>query len=537
MTLDHLTNQASREQELRQKVEQALRDGRISKSEYDFFMRKEFGVQKEETQKPDRRKQALTKTLAVVLLMAFCLGLLSFMDGSITGKVIIQQVEHAEYNLTITQNTTFLENITGKNVYVAGSIRNGSANITATYNNQTYVIFNGSAKLPPRYVTTEYESYPLNTTVNISIYPQNATATIWIIEPNGSRALSNGSYIPKTIGTYTVDAIINDSGLVELGKVSFTTGNLTSRKPISKKFNTCGEICDMRVEGSVLFSVKSENSTTVEIYNITYEQERENQPPVLTKPLEDLTLVINTTASIPLDEHFSDPENRTLVFDYTEAPGLSIEFVGTSAFVSASQPGVYETRIYASDLEDMAQDGFKITVGQTRTTSQETTNTTQQATNNTSNVTNITQPTTCENPDPNLRPPECFVGQESKFFKEDYNFNIENKNRALVAQFNAIGNLLIKGDIVENSGGQPSRDDFSVGYMNEDDEYIVTAWVATSSGDLHLQGNIHEEQLSLQVPRGTYSFQSRKGINLGYIDPRSGDLYLRGNIIPYRRIG
>jgi hypothetical protein len=139
----------------------------------------------------------------------------------------------------------------------------------------------------------------------------------------------------------------------------------------------------------------------------------------------------------------------------------------------------------------------------------------------------------CSNPDLNLRPLECLQQNASRYFNDTDKY-WENLDRMQVAKFNAVGNMLIAGDIIEHSGGAPAPGDFALGYNDADGNFVATIWV-DGQGNLHLKGALHEEQFQLNPQPGSYSLITRRSIYIMYADTATGDLYLRGNLVPYRR--
>lgn len=159
----------------------------------------------------------------------------------------------------------------------------------------------------------------------------------------------------------------------------------------------------------------------------------------------------------------------------------------------------------------------------------ETSNATPDISNQTQNVS-----TNCNDPDPNKRPLECIQEQSDLYFQDQPLF-LEHPDRSVAARITPIGNILIAGDLVEYSTGGPRQDEFVVSKYDAFGRATVVAWVDRVTGDLHLQGRIHEEQLNLNLPKGAFTIQNKQSINVAYIDKNTGDLYIRGNLIPYRR--
>jgi hypothetical protein len=161
------------------------------------------------------------------------------------------------------------------------------------------------------------------------------------------------------------------------------------------------------------------------------------------------------------------------------------------------------------------------------------------STNVTINVTDVGDLTPCDDPNINLRPDYCFAG-ELEIAYEEIVAPIKNKKLETVGRATRYGNLIIRGLLRQYSTVSAGADDFAVGYKDRDGLSVTevsTAWIDTSSGDLHLAGRIYEEVEMLQPPQyNSYVIQNSNGLILGYIDEISGDLYLKGNIVQLGKI-
>jgi hypothetical protein len=202
--------------------------------------------------------------------------------------------------------------------------------------------------------------------------------------------------------------------------------------------------------------------------------------------------------------------------------------------------------VYASDLHDLTPATISVTVDGTTPTGTAANTTTIENASNTMTDTappsdltaspllpNDTLPTLdCTNPNPNLRPADCLLQNATAFFPEQ-DITWENLDRKTVARFTVIGNLVLNGTVVEHSTGDPAPRDFRVGYADQDGNTITTLWI-DEHGNLHLRGTLQEETTNLQPPPGSYAVMTRRSIYLAYADTTTGDLWVRGNVIPYR---
>jgi hypothetical protein len=145
----------------------------------------------------------------------------------------------------------------------------------------------------------------------------------------------------------------------------------------------------------------------------------------------------------------------------------------------------------------------------------------------------------CSIPDINQRPSYCFAGIEDKIY-QDLSAPLENREGELLGRFNKFGNLIIKGLIVQEATGEPEADDFEIGYTETIDfmeTTIYTAWISKATGNLYLRGGVREEQETLQPQQfDTFIIQNKLGIILAYFDERTGDLYIKGNIVQLGKI-
>jgi hypothetical protein len=140
----------------------------------------------------------------------------------------------------------------------------------------------------------------------------------------------------------------------------------------------------------------------------------------------------------------------------------------------------------------------------------------------------------CTNPDPNQRPLDCIQGNDTSYFKPE-DIIIENKNANAVARLTPVGNLLITGGLIENTTGQPSSSDYALGYSDENGDFIGTVWIDTSTGDLHLTGHLTEANGNIPIRDGWSAMANKRGIILALVNRQTGDLIVRGNLVPYRR--
>lgn len=144
-------------------------------------------------------------------------------------------------------------------------------------------------------------------------------------------------------------------------------------------------------------------------------------------------------------------------------------------------------------------------------------------------------PSDCTDPDPNKRPLDCLQGNNSTYFLPE-EILLKDKDAVTVGRLTPIGNLFITGSLVEHSTGTPHRNDYQLGYTNEDGDFVPTVWIDSATGDLHLRGHLTEANGNIVVSTGQAAITNQQGIVLALLnDSRAGDLVVRGNIIPHHR--
>lgn len=552
MSLERIAGQDEERNMLLRRAEAALADGRITQTEHDFYVTQVINkravhqptMQATSSNVDARRQTMFWRYAAVFMVMLLAIAGMYFFAGEFTptGFVTFTPYQEVSENLiSILQSNTSIDlNVSGSRPMVSGALVSGSATISFVSNGSYYVLFDETVRQEEYYVRTKYTSYAINDTIELDVQPRGAT--LWLTV-NNERELVGKNITLQTPGEYTVDALFNSSSNIGIASTSFivredtNTSQNIERETKGIVFNEeCGQACDLEFKKGVL-KINLTEGTVLRLDNITYRVERENEAPRQIAQVPNVEVALGETKILDLSEYFIDQDE--LYYDYMTISGVELEIEGSELTITGNTVGEYQSVIYTSDLYELVQsNSFTISVVNTKPIQNinktPIKNTTPQSTNQpTQNNTQLNKPNNCLDPDPNKRSPECFVGEENDYFRNEDGFTIENRARKPVARFNALGNLLITGDVIENSNGDPGSGDFSVGY-NDDFDFVVTAWI-DSSGNLHLRGTLHEEKLTLAVPARTYSFQSRKGINLGYIEPVNGDMYLRGNVIPYRR--
>jgi len=121
--------------------------------------------------------------------------------------------------------------------------------------------------------------------------------------------------------------------------------------------------------------------------------------------------------------------------------------------------------------------------------------------------------------------------EEALTMASDYPlFRVEDSDGRPVADFDAYGNLFLKGTLEEEVDPleeDPDHDEFRVQDPEGDDVTIIDA----TSGNMYIKGVVHENQVTLALSEECDEFVIRNSSNavVGYIDD-SGDLYLIGSV-------
>lgn len=296
--------------------------------------------------------------------------------------------------------------------------------------------------------------------------------------------------------------------------------------------NLCLETCTLSGISNPVLIVELEEGAKLTITDLIITQTAENKAPEQAKAIPNIAVAPGEVISINLNEYFVEPDEDEVFYDINEITEINAVIEGNVLTISSDNFGAYTAFIYATD-------GDKLTTSNTFTISVDEVGggviTPSNETIETPEVIPTTLIDPCSHPNPNMRPIECMEGLEEEYFK-DQSLYLRNLDRVKIARITAFGNLVIKGVLVENAIGSPGPRDFRISYALADGETeVTTAWIDSETGDLHLKGNLFEEQFTL-LPgnQDTFMIQNRKGTNLGYFERKTGNLYLRGNLLQGR---
>ncbi len=585
-----MTNDLLREQAL-----QGLQNGIISQYEYDALIeslgtlpinqyelvnkniveqnKKQNSDSKsnEQTQKIHLKDFINTRKQTIVISVVFLIAILSIIISIVT------------INNGLSGFATFdvpLQNYTGNmsihatqeftSMRISGTLfGDGTANVYYKTNNGTLLI--GTITSNDGTPHTTKPSYAVGEEVTIQNSPISYNSYL------DDGVTNTQTPIPFTAPATDMTLLIvaNDTGNLTTYRLPILIG---SRDRTTTFSNLCVDTCTMPASaGDIIIETTGPTQLTFTNIETTL---KENTAPMLITPFE--AIAINQTTTVNLAEHFVDTDGDTIYYSTENTNLATLTIENNTLTLTPMQDGNQTITIYASDLKEIATGTIELSVVgvtplETNITINETTNTTTQTnitleintttnetTNNTINTTKINnslnetnttidanttlntnaqtnttintiQNTTldCSNQNPNERPIECLLNGTTNYFLEQDIFWFDN-NREPIARFSTVGNLLLTGDVVQHTNASSNNNRFSIGYATDTLGVVPTIWI-DAAGNLQLRGALHEEQGQIVPPPGTGSFNNKKGITLAYANLQTGDLYLRGNVIPYRK--
>lgn len=556
----------------------------------------------QESHNKKKRKTSLTLgAAAIIIILMAIIGIIYQNPDALTGFTTLgirEKQESIEYNRIFDHYTETQLNITNiTSLKISGVLEGTGANVKLRIGDTEYLVADLTNQAPeaplitglvigeeepqPEYaLSTDKEEYTIRETVTLTIEPPAENVSYYIETGTQRIKQDDNTYLTEQAGEHQAIALIVLPDDILRLETSFTvleeeanitinesindtvneTTNITINETINQTINEsnetnasqtitlnfselCTETCNLIETSNPILIIELEENTTLTIIEIIVVQNKENQAPTQIKNIPDINITATQTATLNLDEYFTDPDQDALHYDINEIPEISTEITQEILTISSGTKGNYLAYIYITDGDQLiTSNTFQIIITQEEIPVTNETNQTIPEINITTNETNQTQEnititditSLCSHPNPNMRPPECIEGQEEQYFK-DRSYYLKDDNRKSIARITAFGNLVITGSLIQNSTTSPGSDDFKIGYALADGETsIVTAWIVSETGDLHLRGNLHEEQFTLIPSNKVFLIQNRKGTNLGYFDRTTGDLYLRGNLIQKR---
>jgi hypothetical protein len=554
---------------------------------------------KDNISKDKKKKAIIISSAIIVLIILALFTILYSNQDVLTGSVIstLQNHEMVNYSTIFTQNTqTQLEINNLTSLRINGVLEGTRATVKLRINGTDYTVGeiinpqnsgNSSAtgmtadQSQPQYtITTDKTSYSIGETVYITITPTNENSSIYISYEDQTNRLENNTYIPTTTGEYQAIALIvipNDILRIttnftvteqnipttDIINETNTTANETPTEPIAEQNNTytfnniCTETCNIPENNNPTLIIELEGNSKLTISDLIITQNKENHAPEQTKTINDITIQKEQEITLNLNDYFKDIDRDNITYDINQITEINTNITQNELKISSTNPGTYLAYIYATDGDKLTTSNtFTITITETTTTTNNKTNNTTNETSNSTNIsttnennitintttnqtsTNITTENTtteqCSNPDPNQRPLICTQGINSTYFKPE-EILINNKQGIPVARFTPIGNLLIKGEVIEQSAGAPSQEDYQLGYLNDNGDYTPTIWIDSATGSLHLKGNLIEANGNIPISDGLSALANQRGIILALFNRQTGGMTIRGNVIPYRR--
>ena len=529
----------------------------------------------------NRRKTTIIMAgvAAVILVILAITAIFYAPQGTLTGytaatREIQQTIDYNEEFNHYTETQLELTNITS--FRISGVLDGTRATIKLRINNTEYTVAEitkpqdslitgmATAEEPPLYtITTDKAEYALGETVTINITPEAAEKSIYITYGEETTKLDGNTYVPAAAGEYTAIALIVLADDILRIETNFTVSEGTT--PLTNQTNTttpetpteteptpepepapvntyeftslCTDTCSLAETSNPVLIIELEPNTTLTITELIITKTKENSAPEQTKNLPDIILIAGQTLALDLNDYFNDPDGDTVQYDINEILEINSTITRSTLTISSDNTGAYTAYIYATDGDKLVTSNiFLITI----TTSE--TNESINQTTPTEPMINVTLNETtdpCSNPEVNLRPSTCFVGVEELAF-EELAIEVQSMQRGRVGLFTRYGNLVIRGLLVQNATGEPSANDFQVGFSERSgfvETRTVSGWISTETGNLHLRGRIYENQDILSPSQfNTFIIRNKHNMILGYFDELTGDLYLRGNIVQLGKV-
>lgn len=579
-------------------VLKGIREGRISEAEADSYLRERCGTtlaqargniaaanpamtmngsstpREEDAQSARRTRTAVIASIVgiIILIMAFSI----FMFDDPTGR--------ATYTLTGgTHNDGIAIPYNVTSLRITGELRGeGTASVYFDTNEgaSLHVATIRSDDGTPR---TDKAGYEIGETIAVQNAPEDAT---YYFDDGTSSTTVIPPFAASVPGTLLVISIINGEPITH--RLPIRINGEREEIRITPFEELCVETCNIDQTSGAL-RIVHDDGTALIIEEAVISVEEQNRAPTLAVQYAPAT--VEGTTIIELDGHFIDADNDALAYSTGSSDLVDTTIDGGTLTLTAKKAGTGTITIYASDLTELVQTELQITTiipsaadnpaNETgNTTINATTNTTINATDNNTidtplngtnstdtptdtasnttnnitstidtttsanetNQTNATTSTTvsdCDNPNPNLRPAYCFTGNEEAVFEEPI-APMRDRQLHTVGRMTRYGNLVIRGVLRENSAAMPDSDAFSIGTTTTQDfreTYTASAWIDSTTGDLHLRGTAHQEQPTVVPPQyGSYIIQNNNGLVLAYFDRQTGDLYLRGSVVQLGKV-
>ena len=474
--------------------------------------------------------------------------------GFITGGKQVQQA--IDFNQTFSKYTeTQLELGNMMGLKISGKLEGTGAKVKLRINGTDYLVADiinpatqnqTTPEQTPQYIiSTDKRTYSVGEAVTIIITPETENKSIYISYGNETKIIEGNSYNATETGEHQAIALIVLPDNILRLETNFTVSNETAeqnpgepeptvQETASYEFSSlCVETCNIPETSDAILIIEPAENSILTITQITAIQIKENQAPEQIRVISDIAQTTQQATTLDLNEYFSDPDADTIQYDINEIPEIDATISQNILTIASANPGVYTAYIYATDGDKLVTSNtFTIAITSATT---ETPTETNQTTNETTNGTNLVIleiSNLCSDPNPNKRPIECLDNAE--YFQEQ-TILIENTGRAPVARITPIGNLIISGDVIEQDNFVPTEGDYTIGYEDSYGNKQTTVWFESSTGNVHLKGNLYEEKINSEPAPGNFVIRNKKGIILIWGDSITGDMYIRGNVISNRK--
>ena len=205
-----------------------------------------------------------------------------------------------------------------------------------------------------------------------------------------------------------------------------------------------------------------------------------NQPPVLLQNISDVNVSVNGNATINLSEYFSDPDGDILAYSYFKADNITILFENSTATIVPDKNvnGVRFTYIIANDSESFA-------------------------------VSNI-----------------FMINISGEIKSIDINFfEIRDTSNNKLAVFDSLGNVKIKGVLIQDIEPFADADDFII----QNSTNGLNLVVANPEGNMMLKGSLLENQELLAPTPNSFIIQDKNEQIVAYVNS-TGSLFLIGTL-------
>ncbi|MBN1793298.1 hypothetical protein JW826_06460 [Candidatus Woesearchaeota archaeon] len=496
--------------------------------------------------------------LAAMIIIAGTAGLFGN-DADITGFAVKQAEETLATQETITaltERVIELDKVTG--LKISGSITGEGARFTLKTAEGELLVgeVTGSGQQAREYtLTTDKKTYSLGEEVQITTTPEeDDNMTVYVHQGEEATLIETGSYAPTSAGEYIVVGIIATGEDIIRLEVRFEVINATNET--EKTINLiqeepqetarhiinstglsftdlCTETCEMNETNRPVLVIEPSDGTQVTITEIKATRPKENQPPRQALEISDVYARPGEEKEVDMSRYFTDPDDSQLHYDVSGLETIASSTLGSKLKIYSAEETEETARVYATDGDTMiTSNEFQIIISEEAP--EEGNQTLPQNTEPTPAQSNYTQALTdpCSAPNPNERPLECL---DNKEYFQDQAIFITTSDREQTARITPIGNLLIRGEVIEGSAFSPRGGDYAINHEDEYGNVKTTIWFDSETGDLHMTGKLYEENANIDPSPGSFTLKNKKGIVLAWADQGRGDLHIRGNVIPYRK--